>query len=75
MARSFNQVTLMGNLTRDPELRYTPNGAAVVKLGVDLPGVTLLPGEDPGTQNPHLWMDVKYAERYADLMRRVGLPE
>jgi single-strand DNA-binding protein len=24
----------VGNLTRDPELRYTPNGAAVVKLGV-----------------------------------------
>src|SRR5437660_8007017 len=29
-----NQVTIVGNLTRDPELRYTPNGAAVVKLGV-----------------------------------------
>jgi single-strand DNA-binding protein len=26
---SFNQVTLLGNLTRDPELRYTPQGAAV----------------------------------------------
>ena len=26
MARSFNQVILMGNLTRDPELRQTPNG-------------------------------------------------
>ena len=31
---SENQVTIVGNLTRDPELRYTPNGAAVVKLGV-----------------------------------------
>ena len=29
-----NQVTIVGNLTRDPELRYTPNGAALVKLGV-----------------------------------------
>ncbi|HEU5002929.1 MAG TPA: single-stranded DNA-binding protein [Actinomycetota bacterium] len=29
-----NQVTIVGNLTRDPELRYTPNGAAVVKFGV-----------------------------------------
>ena len=27
-----NQVTLVGNLTDDPELRYTPNGAAVCKL-------------------------------------------
>ncbi len=29
-----NQVVIVGNLTRDPELRYTPNGAALVKLGV-----------------------------------------
>jgi single-strand DNA-binding protein len=31
---SFNSVTLMGNLTRDPELRYTPSGAAVATLGL-----------------------------------------
>lgn len=31
---SENQVVIVGNLTRDPELRYTPNGAALVKLGV-----------------------------------------
>ena len=29
-----NQVTLVGNLTDDPELRYTPNGAAVAKFRV-----------------------------------------
>ena len=29
---NFNRVFLMGNLTRDPELRYTPGGAAVVNL-------------------------------------------
>src|SRR5207253_4509836 len=29
-----NQVVVVGNLTRDPELRYTPNGAALVKFGV-----------------------------------------
>jgi single-strand DNA-binding protein len=29
-----NQVVVVGNLTRDPELRYTPNGAALVKLGI-----------------------------------------
>jgi len=28
-ARSLNKVTLIGNLTRDPELRYTPSGTAV----------------------------------------------
>lgn len=31
---SFNSVTLVGNLTRDPELRFTPKGAAVAKLGL-----------------------------------------
>ncbi|HOX53909.1 MAG TPA: single-stranded DNA-binding protein, partial [Candidatus Omnitrophota bacterium] len=29
---SLNRVLLIGNLTRDPELRYTPNGTAVVNL-------------------------------------------
>ncbi len=31
---SLNKVTLIGNLTRDPELRYTPSGAAVAKFGL-----------------------------------------
>ena len=31
---SFNRVILMGNLTRDPELRYTGNGTAVCTLGL-----------------------------------------
>ena len=30
----LNKVFLMGNLTRDPELRYTPNGTAVAGFGV-----------------------------------------
>jgi ABC-type Zn uptake system ZnuABC Zn-binding protein ZnuA len=41
-------------------------GTPLLKLAEGLPGVALLPGEDPGTQNPHLWMDVKYAELYVD---------
>lgn len=36
MARSFNQVILMGNLTRDPELRTTPNGATVCSFSLAL---------------------------------------
>jgi len=31
---SFNKVILAGNLTRDPELRYTPKGTAVVEIGL-----------------------------------------
>ncbi len=36
MARSINQVTLMGNLTRDPELRQTPNGQSVCSFSLAL---------------------------------------
>jgi single-strand DNA-binding protein len=31
---SFNKVILMGNLTRDPEVRYTPSGTAVSDIGL-----------------------------------------
>lgn len=34
MTRSLNKVTLIGNLTRDPELRYTPAGTAVCTFGL-----------------------------------------
>jgi single-strand DNA-binding protein len=31
---SYNRVILAGNLTRDPELRYTPKGTAIARLGI-----------------------------------------
>jgi len=31
---NFNKVILAGNLTRDPELRYTPKGTAIARLGL-----------------------------------------
>jgi single-strand DNA-binding protein len=34
MSRSLNKVLLIGNLTRDPELRYTPQGSAVCTFGL-----------------------------------------
>ncbi len=34
MARSLNRVQLIGNLTRDPELRYTPKGTAVCSFSI-----------------------------------------
>jgi ABC-type Zn uptake system ZnuABC Zn-binding protein ZnuA len=42
------------------------SGTPLVRLAVDLRGVALLPGEEPGTQNPHLFMDPKYVELYVD---------
>jgi single-strand DNA-binding protein len=32
--KSINKVVLLGNLTRDPELKYTPNGTAVCTMGL-----------------------------------------
>lgn len=34
MVRSLNRASIIGNLTRDPELRYTPQGTAVCTFGV-----------------------------------------
>ena len=31
---NFNKVILAGNMTRDPELRYTPKGTAIAKFGL-----------------------------------------
>lgn len=36
MSKSINQVTLMGNLTRDPDLRQTPGGQQVVSISLAL---------------------------------------
>ena len=33
-SRSWNRVELIGNLTRDPEMRYTPSGAAVATFSI-----------------------------------------
>lgn len=33
-SRSWNRVELIGNITRDPELRYTPSGTAVCTVGL-----------------------------------------
>ena len=34
MAIGINYVTVVGNLTRDPELRFTPNGTPVASFGI-----------------------------------------
>lgn len=31
---SYNKVILMGNMTRDPELKYLPSGTAVCRMGM-----------------------------------------
>ena len=38
MSENINRVTITGNLTRDPELRFTPSGVGVCELGVAVNG-------------------------------------
>ena len=38
MAGDINRVTIVGRLTRDPELAHLPSGTAVLKLGVAVNG-------------------------------------
>ncbi len=47
----------------------TSKDVPIVRLAEGLPGVELLPGEEPGIQNPHLWLDVAYARGY---VARIG---
>ena len=61
---SFNKVILMGNLTRDPELRYTPKGTAVAKLGLAVNRVWKT--ETGETKEDVLFIDVEAFSRQAE---------
>jgi ABC-type Zn uptake system ZnuABC Zn-binding protein ZnuA len=70
-AVSAARLIVMNGLGLDDWLRDTITNAAaagtpLVELAVGLPGVQMLPGEEPGEQNPHLWMAVPYAILYVD---------
>lgn len=62
---SFNRVILLGNLTRDPELRYIPSGAAVTEIGLAVNNRRKTPNgewvEDP------VFVDVTFWERNAEV--------
>jgi single-strand DNA-binding protein len=47
-----NAITIVGNLTRDPELRYTPNGAAVANFGVAVNDRKRVGGTDKWEDDP-----------------------
>ena len=61
---SFNKVILMGNLTRDPELRYTPKGTAIAKLGLAVNRVWKT--ETGETKEDVLFIDVEAFSRQAE---------
>ncbi|MEE8484838.1 MAG: single-stranded DNA-binding protein [Nitrospinota bacterium] len=71
MAISLNKVFLMGNLTRDPELRYTPGGQAVSTLGLAVNNKFTKDGE---TKEDVLFVDItvwgRVAENCAEYLKK-----
>lgn len=65
---NFNKVFLMGNLTRDPELRYTPKGTAVTDIGL---AVNRVRTNDQGArQEETTFVDVTLWGRQAELAQQ-----
>lgn len=71
--RSLNKAQIIGNLTRDPELRYTPKGAAVCSFGVATnrrytPADAAEPVEETDFHNVVAW--TKLAELCSQLLHK-----
>lgn len=65
---NLNKVMLIGNLTRDPELRYTPKGTAVAELGM---AVNRIRTNDQGQrQEDTTFIDVTLWGRQAELAQQ-----
>src|SRR5947208_15345935 len=62
---SFNKVILLGNLTRDPEVRYTPKGSAVADLGIAVNRQYTL--EDGEKREEVAFVDVTFWGRQAEV--------
>ena len=69
---NFNKVILAGNLTRDPELRYTPKGTAIARIGLAIN--RRFAGEDGQTREETTFVDVdafgKQAETIGQYLRK-----
>ena len=63
---SFNKVILAGNLTRDPELRYTPKGTAIAKFGLAVSRKWT--GEDGQKREDVVFVDVDAFDKKAELI-------
>src|ERR1700746_1728517 len=62
---NLNRVLLIGNLTRDPEVRYTPKGTAVADLGLAVNRV--YSGEDGEKKEETTFVDVTLWARQAEI--------
>jgi single-strand DNA-binding protein len=62
---NLNRVLLIGNLTRDPELRYTPKGTAVTEIGLAVNRV--YSGDDGERKEETTFVDVTLWARLAEI--------
>src|ERR1700731_2865727 len=62
---NLNRVLLIGNLTRDPEVRYTPKGTAVVEIGLAVNRI--YSGEDGEKKEETTFVDVTLWARQAEI--------
>ena len=62
---NLNRVLLIGNLTRDPEVRYTPKGTAVADIGIAVNRV--YSGEDGEKKEEVTFFDVTLWARQAEV--------
>ena len=65
---NFNKVLLMGNLTRDPELRVTPKGTSVCQFGLAVNRVFRLEGGD--SQEETTFVDIEAWGRQAETISK-----
>lgn len=63
---NFNKVILAGNLTRDPEMRYTPKGTAIARFGLAINRTWK--NETGETQNEVTFVDVDAFGRQAEVI-------
>ncbi len=64
---NLNKVMVIGNLTRDPELRYTPKGSAVTDLGI---AVNRTYRVDEETREETTFIDVTFWGRQAEVLNQ-----
>lgn len=62
---SLNKVMLIGNVTRDPEVRYTPKGTAVTDVGLAVNRVYTLEGEK---REETTFVDITFWGRQAEIV-------
>jgi single-strand DNA-binding protein len=62
---NLNRVLLIGNLTRDPEIRYTPKGTAVADIGIAVNRI--YSGDDGEKKEETTFVDVTLWSRQAEI--------